>query len=72
MIGRLLIDGTIANDKGAVIGFMTDIASTVTDANGKYVGRIMPEGRIAKARNFIGQIGPRQLVLVLTAPRSAS
>ena len=62
VIGRLLIDGTVADAKGEVIGYMADIASTVTDAAGKYVGRIMPEGRIAKARNFIGTMGPRGLV----------
>lgn len=60
MIGRLLIDGTVADAKGEVIGYMADIASTVTDAAGKYVGRIMPEGRdLPKLRNFIGTMGPR-------------
>lgn len=63
VVGHLQIDGTIADDKGKTIGYMTDIASTATDAGGKYIGRIMPEGRIAKARNFVGSMGPRQTVL---------
>lgn len=61
-VGHLQIDGTIADDKGKVIGFMADIASTVTDATGKYIGRIMPEGKIAQVRNFVGEIGPRHIV----------
>lgn len=62
VIGHLLADGTIGDAKGEIIGYMADIASTVTDAAGKYVGRIMPEGRIAKARNFVGSMGPRGAV----------
>ena len=62
VVGRLQIDGGIADDKGAVIGYMADIASTVSDSSGKFVGRIMPEGKIAKARDYIGQMGPRQRV----------
>lgn len=58
-IGHLQIDGTIADDKGVVIGYMADISSTVTNASGKYAGRIMPEGKIAKARDVVGQMGPR-------------
>lgn len=57
-VGRLQIDGSIANDKGEVIGFMVDISATATDAKGKFIGRIMPEGKVAQARNFVGKIGP--------------
>lgn len=63
VVGHLQIDGTVADTKGNTIGYVADISSTVTDAGGKYLGRIMPEGRIAKARNFIGTMGPRQTVL---------
>ncbi len=63
VVGHLQIDGNIADSKGNVIGYMADIASTATDISGKYIGRIMPEGRIAQARNFVGTMGPRQTIL---------
>ena len=63
VIGYLQIDGSVADTKGNNIGYMADISSTATDVSGKYIGRIMPEGRIAKARNFVGIMGPRQTVI---------
>lgn len=61
-IGRLQIDGNIADTNNQIIGFMTDLAAVATNANGRYLGRIMPEGKIAQGRNIIGQIGPWQRV----------
>lgn len=58
LIGYLQVDGSIADSKGAIIGYMVDIAATASDSFGKYLGRIMPEGKIAKGRNIVGQIGP--------------
>jgi len=60
--GRLQIDGSIADEEGKIIGFMVDIAATATNHSGKYLGRIMPEGKIAQARNIIGNIGPWNVV----------
>ncbi len=62
VIGHLQIDGNIADDEGNTIGYMADISATYTDVSGKYIGRIMPEGKIAKARDIIGQIGPRHQI----------
>ena len=62
VIGRLQIDGSIADSENKIIGFMTDIAAVATNANGRYLGRIMPEGKIAQGRNIIGKIGPWQRV----------
>lgn len=57
VIGHLLIDGRIADLEGKPAGFALDISATVTDRNGKYAGRIMPEGKIALAREVIGRVG---------------
>lgn len=62
VIGYLQMDRTIATPDGEIIGFMVDIAATVSDGAGKYLGRIMPEGKIAKGREIIGQIGPWNVV----------
>lgn len=62
IVGYLQVDGSIADTKGAIIGYMVDIAATASDNTGKYLGRIMPEGKIARGRNIIGQIGPWNVV----------
>lgn len=63
LIGRLRSDGRIADSKGEVIGFSVDLAATATDMSGKYLGRIMPNGKIAKTRENIGTVGPRGVIL---------
>ncbi len=62
LIGYLQPDGNIADTNGKIIGFMIDIASTATDNSGKYLGRVMPEGKIAKGNEIIGQLGPWNIV----------
>lgn len=62
LVGYVQVDGSIADTGGNIIGFMTDIAATAADNAGKYLGRIMPEGKIAKGRNIIGRIGPWNVV----------
>lgn len=62
LIGYVQIDGSIADTGGNIIGFMVDIAATAADGSGKYLGRIMPEGKISKGRNIIGRIGPWNVV----------
>lgn len=57
--GRQRADGSIANAKGEVIGFALDIASTATNLEGKYIGRIMPGGTLARAKEAVGQVGAR-------------
>ncbi|MBR1648236.1 MAG: TrbI/VirB10 family protein [Alphaproteobacteria bacterium] len=62
LIGYLQIDGSIADTGGNTIGFMADIAATAADSSGKYLGRIMPEGKIARGRNIVGRIGPWNVI----------
>ena len=58
VIGYLQLDGSIIDNGGNVTGFMVDIAATISDPSGKYLGRLMPEGKIAKGRDIVGRIGP--------------
>lgn len=58
LVGYLQMDKSISDTNGNIIGFMVDIAATISDGSGKYLGRIMPEGKIAKGREIIGKIGP--------------
>lgn len=58
-LGRQRADGAISDTKGNIIGFALDIAATATDLQGKYIGRIMPGGTLARAKETIGQISAR-------------
>ena len=62
-VGRMRADGRIADAKGEIVGFAADLAATATDLNGRYLGRIMPGGRLAQAREVVGQVGPRGAVI---------
>ena len=61
--GHLRADGTIADTKNIVIGYMLDFAATASDLQGRYLGRLMPEGQIASGKEIIGRVGPRGVVL---------
>ena len=63
LVGRMRADGRIADAKGEIIGFAVDLAATATDLEGRYLGRIMPGGSLAQAREVIGQLGPRGTVI---------
>lgn len=63
LVGRMRADGRIADDKGEIIGFAVDLAATATDLEGRYLGRIMPGGSLAQAREVVGQVGPRGTVI---------
>ena len=59
VVGYLQLDGQIADKEGKIIGYSLDLAATLNDENGEYVGRLMPEGKIALSREIIGSIGAR-------------
>lgn len=63
LVGRMRADGRIADAKGEIIGFAVDLAATATDLEGRYLGRIMPGGSLAQAREVIGQVSPRGTVI---------
>ena len=63
LVGRMRADGRIADAEGEIIGFAVDLAATATDLEGRYLGRIMPGGSLAQAREVIGQVGPRGTVI---------
>ena len=62
VIGKIRSDGNITNAKGEVIGVSVDLAATATDMEGRYLGRIMPKGILAKAREQVGKVGPRGII----------
>lgn len=59
VVGHMRFDDRIVNEQQEVIGFFVDIAATISDLQGNYVGRLMPEGKIAKAKEIIGAVSAR-------------
>ena len=78
LVGRQRADGRIVSPDGALIGFTVDIAATATDLNGRYLGRLIPGGDLARAREMTALVGARGLIhdssgktvgrLVITGP----
>ena len=48
VVGRFRADGMISDIGGAVVGRSVDLAATATDLNGRYLGRLLPDGNLAK------------------------
>ena len=63
IVGHLRFDEKVVDDAQNVIGFFVDIAAAATDLSGKYLGRVMPDGKIVKAKEVIGSVGPHGNVL---------
>lgn len=61
-IGRMQADGRIVGSSGAIIGFTQNFASIATDMQGRYLGRLNPDGLIAKADKTVGHLGSRGFV----------
>lgn len=56
IVARQRADGKIVNTEGRVVGFATDMAATATDLQGKYLGRLIPSGQVARARESVGMV----------------
>ncbi len=59
LVGRIRADGLIVNADNAVIGNSIGITAAATDFRGRYLGRLLPEGRLARAKETIAQVGAR-------------
>lgn len=59
VVGKIRADGLIINVNGAIVGQMADFAATATDLDGRYLGRLMPDGSLAKTTTVNGLAGAR-------------
>ena len=62
ILGKLRADDKIIDENENVIGFYVELTATATDFKGKYLGRVLPEGKVAKAREVIGRVGAKGFV----------
>lgn len=62
LMGRLASNGSIIDPDGNAIGYSLELSATATDLNGRYLGRLNPNGNVVRSREVIGRIGARGLV----------
>ena len=62
LLGRIRADGNIVDLENNLIGYSVDIAGTATDLRGRYIGRLMPEGNLSRAKTTTALVGARGIV----------
>ena len=62
VIGKLRADGRIVNVNGNIVGKIVDFSATSTDFNGRYLGRLSPDGAIFKSSSSNGLVGANGLI----------
>lgn len=62
VVGYQGMNNLALNADGQVIGQILDISATISNRKGEYIGRLMPEGKVAQARETIGSVGPNGIV----------
>jgi YD repeat-containing protein len=62
VVGKMRADGLIVGTSGEIIGRYTDFAATATDLSGRYLGRLLPNGKVAKANTDSGTAGARGII----------
>lgn len=59
VVGKIRADGRIIDINGNTIGYSASFSSTATDLSGRYLGRLLPGGNLAKGTTSNGLIGAR-------------
>ncbi len=59
IVGRLRADGMVEDINGNITGQSVDFAATATDLKGRYLGRLLPEGNLAKGTTSNGLAAAR-------------
>ena len=59
VVGKIRADGRVIDISDAIIGYTVDFSSTATDLAGRYFGRLIPEGEMAKGTSSNGILGAR-------------
>lgn len=63
LVGRVLTNGKIVDLSSNIIGSFEDFSSTFVNNNGEYLGRLLPNGVVAKSNTAIGKIGANGIVV---------
>ena len=57
IVAQSIFANRVIDKEGNVIGFTLPLTATFNGLDGKYIGRLNPEGNIVKGTNIIGKIG---------------
>lgn len=63
LVGKALPSGDIVDLNDETIGFFADFATTYTNTTGDYLGVLLPNGFITKAKIAVGQVAPNGLAV---------
>ncbi len=61
-VGKIRADGYVTDSKGNISGRAESFSATATDLNGRYLGRLLPQGNIARGDKFSGLVAARGIV----------
>lgn len=61
-IGHYRMDGKVVDANGATVGYVLSISAAVSDMNGKYLGRVVPEGLVIRGAETLGRVGAKNYV----------
>lgn len=57
VVAQAVFGNRVIDKEGKVIGFTLPLMATFNSLDGKYLGRLNPEGNIVKGKNIVGKIG---------------
>ena len=63
VVGKVRADGFVSDIKGTLVGKTIDFSATAVDTKGRYLGRVLPNGKVSKISVDIGNVGPRGTVI---------
>ncbi len=63
VIGKIRADNKIVDSNNKIIGYGIDIGATATDFKGRYLGRIVPEGKLSRHQNADSFIRARGMIV---------
>lgn len=62
VVGKARADGRVVDINNNIVGYFVNTAATATDLKGQYLGRILPDGTLAKSASSNGLVGARGVV----------
>ena len=57
VVAQAIFGGRVMDKEGKTIGFSLPLTATFNSFDGKYLGRLNPEGNVVKGKNIVGKIG---------------
>lgn len=62
VVGKIRADGFVSDINGKIIGRSIDFSATAVDMKGRYLGRVVPDGKVVKMSAEVGVVGAKGFV----------